>query len=108
MYICPCCGYNKLKVKPYKNMPNPPVSTGLTPPYDSKWGEPSYDVCDCCGFEYGNDDNPGTSSPSSFQGHLKEWYNEGCNWEASSLKPKDWDLINQLKSSQIPLPDFLA
>lgn len=38
-YICPICGYDKL----------------LEPPYD-EYNNPSYEICPCCGFEYGFDD----------------------------------------------------
>jgi hypothetical protein len=39
----------------------------LTPPYVRFLGAPSYEVCRCCGFEFGNDDDPGTAPPASFK-----------------------------------------
>ncbi len=38
-YICPICGYDDLE----------------EPPYDND-GDPSYEICSCCGFQYGFDD----------------------------------------------------
>jgi hypothetical protein len=38
---------------------------------------PSYEVCPNCGFEFGNDDNPGTAAPSSFEQYRVEWESEG-------------------------------
>lgn len=38
-YVCPICGYNKLQETPY-----------------DKDGNPSYEVCKCCGFEFGFDE----------------------------------------------------
>jgi rubredoxin len=34
---------------------------------------PSYEVCPNCGFEFGNDDNPGTEAGVSFEQYRTEW-----------------------------------
>jgi hypothetical protein len=49
----------------------------LTPPYEDFLGRPSYEVCSRCGFEFGNDDNPGTGEPVSFEEYRREWKAEG-------------------------------
>ena len=49
----------------------------LTPAYDDVLGRPSYEVCPCCGFEFGNDDNPGTAAPVSFEQYRLQWEAEG-------------------------------
>jgi hypothetical protein len=36
-------------------------------------GQASYEVCPCCGFEFGNDDNPGMAEPVSFDEYRAEW-----------------------------------
>lgn len=72
MYECPVCGSAELTVKPYEIWPPPDVAA-LTPPYEDFLGRPSYEVCLTCGFEFGNDDNPGTASPSSFAEYRAEW-----------------------------------
>jgi hypothetical protein len=60
----------------------------LTPPYEDLLGRGSYEVCPRCGFEFGNDDNPGTGSPSSFDDYRHEWQARGSPWFA---KPDDAD-----------------
>jgi hypothetical protein len=37
----------------------------------------SYEVCPNCGFEFGNDDNPGTTHGVSFEEYRAEWIAEG-------------------------------
>jgi riboflavin kinase/FMN adenylyltransferase len=63
MYECPVCGYAALTAKPYELWP-PPPGLDLKPPYEELLGQASYEVCPQCGFEFGNDDNPGTAAPS--------------------------------------------
>jgi hypothetical protein len=36
-----------------------------------------YEVCLNCGFEFGNDDNPGTAPPTLFEEFLAEWKAKG-------------------------------
>jgi len=70
VFTCPCCGYKGLNEPAYENLLVLPVPADLCPPYSNHYGMPSYEVCDCCGFEFGNDDEPGTSEPVSFQAYL--------------------------------------
>lgn len=74
---CPVCGSAELTVPPYETWP-PPEGLELTPPYEDLLGRrPSYEVCPNCGFEFGNDDNPGTAAPSSFEAYRAEWIAHG-------------------------------
>jgi hypothetical protein len=77
---CPCCGWDGLKVPAYGNLSTLPVSDMLEPPYSQYFGEPSYEVCACCGYEFGNDDEPGTGAPVSFKDHLNELMKAGSHW----------------------------
>lgn len=79
MYTCPVCEYAGLEVKPYEQWP-PPAGTPMSPPYENALGRPSYEVCPRCGFEFGNDDNPGTAAPQSFEEYRREWEADGCPW----------------------------
>lgn len=101
--FCPCCGYAKLSVKPYKDYEGPPVSEGVEPPYRLLMGEPSYEVCLCCGYEFGNDDEPGTSEPISFGRYLHDWVKDGCAWFDSEAQPPGWHLEEQLRLAGIPV-----
>jgi hypothetical protein len=81
MYQCPVCGYPNLRAKPYAHWP-PPADLEINPPYEDHLGRPSYEVCLRCGFEFGNDDNPGTGSPVSFEEYRREWEARGRPWFA--------------------------
>lgn len=106
-YTCPVCGFDRLEYKPYKNMPPiTPEIYKLAPPYSDHWGMGSYDVCSCCGFEYGNDDegmNPETNS--SFASYLLEWIkDESAEWFEPDQKPEGWTLVAQLEKAGVPVP----
>ena len=40
-------------------------------------GAPPYEVCPNYGFEFGNDDNPCTVQPTTFEQYRAEWDGEG-------------------------------
>ena len=77
-YTCPVCGYSELD----------------EPPYDDQ-NNASYEVCSCCGFEFGFDDK---AKGVSFEDYRKKWINEGARWFLENKKPIDWDLKKQLKN----------
>ncbi len=77
MIECPVCGANELSTPPYKSWP-PPARATLKPPYEDTLGTPSYEVCPSCGFEFGNDDNPGTAPPVSFAQYRAQWIADGA------------------------------
>jgi transcription elongation factor Elf1 len=83
MFTCPVCGFDKLEEMPYDND-----------------GNPSYEICICCGFEFGFDDD---SEGYSVENYRSKWINEGSNWFSPDLKPKNWDLRNQLKNIHVNL-----
>lgn len=68
------------------------------------WGEngcvPSYDICECCGVEFGYED----WILESIRHYRAEWLAGGTKWFVPKSKPEDWNLEEQLK--QIP-PQFL-
>ena len=79
--ICPVCGYNQLN----------------EPPFDS-FGYPSYEICACCGYEYGFDDE---SEGLSFSEYREKWINNGFKYRDEGEKPKSWDksmMLRQLKN----------
>lgn len=88
MFKCPVCGDGQLTAKPYEIWP-PPGGLELSPPYEDLLGRPSYEVCPRCGFEFGNDDNPGTSSPDSFESYYADWVARGQPWFDPDYE-KDW------------------
>lgn len=97
--MCPCCGFNGLDEPAYAKAVQPSLVRGLSPPYEKHFGRPSYDVCSCCGFEYGNDDNPGTAPPVSFESYLAEWVEDGSRWFDEEQRPESWTLESQLREA---------
>ena len=100
-YTCPCCGYLGLSMPSYAHALRPPFSKEISPPYSQYLGEPSYQVCPCCGYEFGNDDEPGTGAPISFERYLRDWINQGCIWHEPAKSPLNWSLAKQLAAAEI-------
>jgi hypothetical protein len=78
------CRHAGLTAKPYERWP-PRDHEALTPPYEGALGAPSYEVCPRCGFEFGNDDNPGSGEPRSFDDYRREWEAQGRPWFDQSV-----------------------
>jgi hypothetical protein len=101
MFICPCCGYDGLEVQAFENAIDLPVPEEIKPPYSLHFGIPSYEVCNCCGFEFGNDDEPGAAEPESFRSYLNNWIVGGARWFDPALQPLNWSLQAQLNAARI-------
>lgn len=79
MFICPICGYDGLEEPPYIHND---VSTG------------SFEICSCCGFQYGVDD---LDRGITHEEHRNQWIKKGFPWYSSvTLKPTIWNLQKQL------------
>ena len=101
---CPTCGFKGLETKPYEKIPEKVNYSEISPPYSKIWGQPSYEVCDCCGFEFGFDDEPGEGAePETFEKYLANWAREGCNWFSPDERPVNWSLEVQLKEAGLKL-----
>ncbi len=77
-YLCPVCGFHGLKEPPYGH-----------------GNEPSYEVCPCCGFEFGFD---GGNTEEYFSKFRQRWIEEGTQWFILKSKPKNWDYKKQLRN----------
>ena len=95
-YVCPCCGYGGLDCPAYERLNAPMLIRGLQPPYSAHFGSPSYEVCSCCGFEFGFDDEPGATLGESFEEYLARWTKNGSNWFQPASRPPQWTLESQL------------
>jgi hypothetical protein len=93
---CPVCGYQGLPVRPYEHFDLRKYLVEMLPPYEVHFGSASYQVCDCCGFEFGNDDNPGTGRAVSFTEYRNEWISGGAKWFIPRKKGSNWNLQDQL------------
>jgi len=79
-YKCPVCGYDELK----------------NPIYDNE-GNGTYEICVCCGFEFGYDDFP--NKEEAYKNWRATWIKDGCKWFSKQTKqPKKWDPNQQLHS----------
>lgn len=71
---------------------------------DKPWGEdgkcPTYEICSCCGVEFGY----GDTDPENCKSIREHWIkNENMKWRFEEDKPANWDWEKQKK--YIP-PDF--
>src|SRR5262245_11560797 len=95
-YRCPCCGFMGLDVPAYEQLCTNVLPRGFTVPYCRHFGAASYDVCICCGFEFGYDDEPGASVGSTFEEHLAKWLADGAVWFYPDKKPPGWTIEEQM------------
>lgn len=65
---------------------------------DLPWGTtgkcPSYEICPCCGVEFGNEDY----TVESTKRYRKRWISEGSNWFNPKEKPENWNKEEQFKN----------
>jgi transcription elongation factor Elf1 len=74
-YTCLICGYS-----------------GLNYPPRDETGAPSYEICACCGVEFGYEDE----TILARQEYRKKWIEAGAKWFVPNLKPMNWNLKDQL------------
>ncbi len=71
-FTCPVCRYAGL----------------YEAPYDDR-GVGSYEICPCCGFEFGLDE--GTDREAAFAAWRAQWLRDGCPWFSSArTAPEGW------------------
>ncbi len=65
-------------------------------------GEATYEVCPMCGFEFGNDDDPGEGNdPMSFAEYRAEWESRG----SPVLSPTSVAQINAIREAEHVTPE---
>lgn len=73
--VCPVCGWDELE----------------EPPYNS-YGNASFEICPCCGTEFGYSD--ATTSHDELR---RRWLDSGAVWQAPSrTPPPGWNAVAQL------------
>lgn len=77
IYKCPVCGFGGLD----------------EPPYDED-GCASFNICPCCGTEFGNDD-----FRSSHEQLRADWFAKGMPWWSKGGPPEGWDPRRQLSEA---------
>lgn len=68
----------------------------LEPPWGEDGLTPTFEICPCCGVEFGYEDN-NVLSTRKFR---KEWVANGKKWFSLNEKPPDWQFKEQIE--QIP------
>ncbi len=68
----------------------------LEPPWGENGETPSFNICPCCGVEFGYED---TVLPAIYA-FREQWITEGAKWFRPKIKPDCWNIKNQLR--QIP------
>lgn len=65
---------------------------------DPPWGEdgltPTYEICPCCGVEFGNEDYTKESTLE----YRKKWLSNSAKWFKERMKPDNWNLEKQMKN----------
>jgi hypothetical protein len=64
------------------------------PPWGQDGKTPSFDICPCCGAEFGYEDN----TPLSARRYRAKWLSSGAPWWRPEFKPERWNLDDQLKN----------
>lgn len=76
-YMCPVCGYSGLQETPYNT-----------------YGHGSYEICVCCGFQFGYDDFP--DKEQGFDNWRKKWRKDGYPWFSKRTPPPlNWNPVEQ-------------
>ncbi len=86
MYICPVCGYSELEESPY-----------------DKFGDSSFEICPCCGTEFGYHDFVKNKKDLTlrWKSLREKWLRKNAKWHFPEKKPKKWSLKEQLKNLKI-------
>lgn len=67
--------------------------TQALPPWGDDGRTPSFEVCDCCGTEFGYED----STAASTRNARSAWITKGAPWFDVKARPEGWDLEAQLQ-----------
>lgn len=64
------------------------------PPWGDDGATPMYEICDCCGVEFGYED----ATPLGVARYRQAWLDAGAKWNNRKRLPGSWDLEAQLVS----------
>jgi hypothetical protein len=64
---------------------------------EPQWGEdgksPTFNICFCCGVEFGYED----ATLTAIRSYREKWFLAGALWHKPRYKPEGWNLEEQLK-----------
>lgn len=88
--ICPVCGFKGLKKPPYTG------KNGIPHLVADGQGNPSYEICVSCGFQFGVTDYDKKISHEQWR---QKWMANGMQWRATSIQsPNGWNPREQLQN----------
>jgi hypothetical protein len=62
------------------------------------WGEdgetPSFDICGCCGVQFGYQD----CNVEYVKKFREKWFKNGAEWHCPKERPENWSLEEQMKN----------
>lgn len=64
------------------------------PPWGDDGKTPNYEICPCCGVEFGYED----SNRNSVMSYRKSWTELGQQWANPNDKPESWCVEEQLEN----------
>ncbi len=64
------------------------------PPWGQDGETPLFEICPCCGVEFGYED----STPLSAKRYREEWLSKGGVWFRPQDKPEGWNFADQLNN----------
>lgn len=70
------------------------------PPWGDDGLTPSFNICPCCGAEFGYHD----ATMKAIKTHRTKWLSTGAKWFVPNKKPNGWSLEKQLKQIQAVPP----
>ena len=74
LYICRICGAEQ-----------------SDPPWGDDGESPTYDICDCCGVEFGYED----ATLLGIKKYRAKWLDGGAEWIHKKSKPESWSIDEQ-------------
>ncbi|WP_121613610.1 hypothetical protein [Mesobacillus foraminis] len=89
-YICPLCGFDQLD----------------QPAYD-EYNDPSFDICPCCRFQFGDDDDIENSEGVFMQReethtiYRKKWIENGAEIFQPECYPQEFQLDGKVKKEHL-------
>ena len=63
-------------------------------PWGKDGNSPSFDICECCGVEFGY----GDCFLEDVKAFREEWLKKGNPWRCPEYQPENWSLEEQLKN----------
>lgn len=75
--VCRVCGYDD----------------GVDAFWEAGWPNEG-NICDCCG----NEPSVGDTSVMGLRNYRGYWLGQGAPWSSPNYRPKDWDILEQVKN----------